>query len=407
MSDTITDATLDTASFLDQAFKVSQKPDPSPAPPADPPAPGKTADTVVAAGDPAPTPSPVVPDPASAPVAPKVAAVPAPDPGAVSDPLDTVQLGPHARPATAESFAKLKQIARDEVKRREEQIAELQRKAAEIEEKLKLAPAPEALTELEDLRRWRESVAVEADPVFARKFDEPIAKIDEAIFSKLKEHGATDEIIAEIKKLGGIENVDIEGLTKDPRIRRFIEAKIVQKEELIEQRKQAASAGQENRQKWLAEERARRQSEEANAATQRAALFDGMVSRFDSFRPLDVPKDADEATRRQIEAANKYVADQIATARSLVSMELGPQQQAELAIGFALAHLYQSEKEGLVREVTAKDKQIADLQKKIDAFEAASRTLRTERTVVTPPKPVTTELKSADEAMDEHFRNRR
>src|SRR6185436_6579366 len=92
---------------------------------------------------------------------------------AKKDDLDAVELPPYTKPKTAESFAKVKTIARQKIAAIEKEREELKAKMVELEKTAKDGLPAEAKKELEELREFRAKVDVEADPKF-KEYDATI-----------------------------------------------------------------------------------------------------------------------------------------------------------------------------------------------------------------------------------------
>lgn len=378
-NDLLTEAHLDTDKFLDQALlgKVTEQTKPEGEPP-------------VEVDEPAEKPAvetPVVETPA--------AETPAPE--STSDVLDSVKLGAHARPATAEAFSKVKELARAELRKREEELATLRK---QVEERASTPAQDEQTTkELEELRNFRESIALEADPKFVERFDKKLDAVDQKVFAHLKSKGATDENIAQIKEWGGIEKIALEKLT--PEVRRYVEARLTEKEDLREQRTEALSKGAETRQKFLEEQRLQHAQSAKAGSEESAAEYKRLASTLEGFKPIAIPAKASAEEKKTIEEANRYIATKVADAEKLLSND-NPKTRAELAAGYALAHVFLVERDGLSKKADTLQKQLADTQEKLKAYVDAGKTVRTDPRPTSGTKPKV-DLRSADEAMAEFF----
>lgn len=318
-----------------------------------------------------------------------------------ADPLDSVKLGAHARPATTEAFTKVKELARQEIRKLKEELENV-RKAPP-------AAGPDEATqkELEELRNFRESLALEADPTFVERFDKRVATIDDKIYAKLKEAGASEADITKIKELGGVEKLDLDKLAPDPRLRRFIETKLVEKDELQEQRKDAIAKGSETRKQFLEERRKTAEAEGKQQLQERTSEFKRLSSTLDPFKPIPVPKDATPEERKNIEEANIFVTNKLKEVEQLVTGDLSAKRQAELAAGYALAHVFLMERDGLSKKTESLTKQLAEAQEKIKTFQAAGRTLRVDPRPASSATTPKTDLRSADDAMNDFFKGRK
>jgi hypothetical protein len=316
------------------------------------------------------------------------------------DALDSIKLGAHARPATTEAFTKVKELARQEIRKLREELETVRTSAKPAE------PDESTTKELEELRNFRESVALEADPTFVERFDKRLTTIDEKIYSRLKEAGASDADITKIKEFGGVEKLDLDKLAPDPRLRRFIETKLVEKDEVTEQRKEAVAKGSDTRKKFLEERRQSYEQEGKKQTEERTTEFKRLATTLDPFKPIEVPKNASAEERKNIQEINTFVANKLTEVEGMV-VKGSPKLQAELAAGYALAHVFLMERDGLSRKTEQLTKQLAEAQEKIKSFQDAGRTLRVDPRPTAPKTGPRTDLRSADAAMAEFFGDRK
>ena len=66
---------------------------------------------------------------------------------------------------------------------------------------------PEAPSDYEELRKFRAIFDIKNDPEFRSKYTETISKAKESVYSILKKHGASDEVIKSIEDVGGPDKV--------------------------------------------------------------------------------------------------------------------------------------------------------------------------------------------------------
>jgi hypothetical protein len=173
--------------------------------------------------------------------------------GAPADEFDAIELPPHTKPKTGEAFGTVKALAR-------QRIAAIQKERDELKEKLDAADKlskdlPEdTKKELEELRKFRQQMDVEADPTF-KEYDTKSASNLEAIYSKLTDNKFNKDAIDKIKELGGPANVDWDKLAADGRItpglKRFIDGKLFENDDLVEKKKQAIDAAKKNAAEFL------------------------------------------------------------------------------------------------------------------------------------------------------------
>lgn len=382
----------DSGAALDELFKQSTPE------PADPPEPkDDEGDSTPPVGDPAPDPTPAPdPDPVPEPEPKDGEGDPTPEPKdgegdhtpePVKDDFEEVQIPPHTKPKTAESFGRLKAIAREQVKKREEEIATLRQQIAEREEKLKTALPNEAAQELEELRTFRRSVDIENDPSFKSQFDGKIDANNKAILDRLADSGFAKEQIDKIVEMGGPEKVNWDAIREKlpGHLARFIDAKLISNEDLRAERKQAITEARKNPTQF----EQKRQESRARVLTETANSF---LKQAGGLAIQQIPPSAKPEEKARIEAANKIAKEANEVIQNALKDD-SPETFAELAVGTALAHKFKAERDSLNKEKTTWETERKTLQAELtkvkaelDGIKKASRTHRQSST--TPPPVV-------------------
>lgn len=321
----------------------------------------------------------------------------------VKDNLDEVALPPYSKPKTTDSFNEVKKRARETITARDAEIARLNQELAAREEKLKGALPTEATKELEELRTFRRSVDIENDPEFRGRFDGKIETNNNAIMSKLAEAGMGQEQIDAIKKLGGPEQVDWEPLLpKLPvALRRFVEAKLVQNEDLRTEKKDTVAQARKDPSVFEKQKVEQRSKVLVETANQHLSKLAWTVEK-------PIPANATPEEKAKLTAANA-VAKQ---AQGLVQDALkdyNPATFAELAVGTAFAHKFKSDLEAATAEKSKLAENLAKVEKERDALKtelgkikSASSTHRGS-TTTPPPAPANPFQRGAD-ALDALFK---
>ncbi len=322
-----------------------------------------------AEGTPAPEPKPAPapkPDPAAPAPKPDATPAPVPDPAAPATPpavetYESVEPPPNVKPKTAESFAKVKTLAKAAITAAEEKAAAAEKRALELEEKSKNAKAltPETEKELEELRKFRTSLDVEADPQF-KQFDAKIAANEEAILSRLKTAGASDEVIAKIKEIG-ISDVNWDELTQKmpAQVRRLIDSKLVDNENLADQKKQAINAAKANADEFL---KTRSQAQENQAKERQDKTrqeIDKHLPQMTWLALKPIPTDAKPEERAGLEAHNKLVTDTKADLDSALNEDT-PEMRAALLLSYAQLRRVREDIKVVQSDATAKEKALQD-----------------------------------------------
>lgn len=250
------------------------------------------------------------------------------------DRFSQITLPPHAKPATAASFATLKALANEQVRLADEARKQAEEKVKAAEERLAKGPGEEVTKELTELREFRQKLDVEADPSF-NEFDNKIKSNDELIYAKLKSTGTTDETIKKIQELGGPGRIDWEttGTNLNPSIKRYIEGKIFENEDLQAKREEAVAKAKSNAAEFL---KNREQQTGANVEMRRKSVeteINTLLPQLGWVAPKTADEKATAADKAAVEAHNKLVQ----TAKEYVVEALhddSPKMKAILVAGF-------------------------------------------------------------------------
>jgi hypothetical protein len=292
------------------------------------------------------------------------------------DALDDIQLPPHTSPKAADSFAALKQKARETQaalqKQLEEATAKATAAAAELEQlRPKVGAVPEDVTaELEDLRKFKLAHDVESDPTF-KEFDGQLNSNREAIYKRLAAAGMAPEKIEQIKQLGGPENVDWDPVFAKMSVglRRFIESTLVENERLVDKREAALAKAKENATSFLKE----REGREVKVVTDAANDF---LKQLPWTAQKAVPANATPEQKAAIEADNKFAGEAQGLLKEYLS-DRTPVRYAELAVCALIAHRQKAELATVQQRLTAKEAALAEVTKERDKLKADLDRIRT------------------------------
>lgn len=312
----------------------------------------------------------------------------------VKDEFDAVELPPHTKPSTAQSFEALKKTAREKVAAAEKEREEFKVKLAEAQAKPALDPAIEK--ELTELREFRQKLDVEADPAFKEYTDE-IAVNEESILSKLKEAGSSEAVIAKIKEIG-LKDLDWETvLDKLPPVaRRYIENKLAVNEDLGEQRARAINEAKKNSSEFLAErEKKNTQSEIAHFA-EAEANFGKLSAQLPWFKIEKIDPAASAEDKAALEAQNKFVLQTQKSVKEMLS-DNSPNMRAIATLGYAqmlrlqaeiplLQAEHVAETKALVTEVATLKTQLKEKEDFIARIKRSSTTSLREGSAPIDPK---------------------
>lgn len=252
---------------------------------------------------------------------------------AAKDDFDKVELPAYTKPKTVAAFDIVKKLAREKVLALAKELETSQTKSKELEEKGngKLDPAIEK--ELKELRAFRSSVDVEADPVFST-YDEKIKGNIDSIYAKLAELKTAPEAIEKIKEFGGPEHVDWDSVKMASPLRRFIESKLANNIELADQKKTALDAAKKNATEYLKTRRAEFEKTTGDESKVVEGEISALAKDFPWMSVKQVKAGAAEAEAKEIEAHNKIAIDIREMMKEAVS-DSSPRMRALLAIGTA------------------------------------------------------------------------
>jgi hypothetical protein len=323
------------------------------------------------------------------------------------DELDKVELPQNTKPKTGEAFSEVKRVAREKISLLATKTKELESKVAELESKTKDGGlTPELKTELEELRGFRAKMDVEADPAF-KSFDIKATEVTESIYAKLMVGGATAPVIEKIKALGGINEVNWEPILKNlpDQIRRSIEAKLVEVEDLGEREAKAIAEAKDNAGKYLAEKQAQ-SSKQKEISTQKALAYgEKLLAETEWMKPKQVPSGATPAEKTKIEDYNKFLKD-ASVAVSEAAKDDSPEMRA--ALGLGVAELMKVRRD-FAEHKSSSEAQIKELEKNLKEAQAllekikkgSTQRLRNTPASDEPPTHKTTKvLESGADAID-------
>jgi hypothetical protein len=324
---------------------------------------------------------------------------------------DTPNLPPNASPKSTEAFSTVKIKAAQEISAREAKIAELSKQLTEAQEKLKNPVPPEVEREIKELREWRAKLDVEADPKF-KEFDKGISSAHDFIYAQLKKTGLiSDTTIDEIKKYGGPEKVNmtkIFDLIKDPMTQRLVESKLADIEMAHYNKAQAIKSVKENIGQYMQDRT--KQFEESvashNAATRQH--LDSYLGKLDWFKEKPIDDKADEATKKSVQAHNKFVVETQQQLQEALNDDT-PEMRAIMITGMAQLFRLQQVNAGNVAKISELEKSNKEMSDKLARLTKVA-TSRPKEGGAPPNGQLPVVKKDADlnvrtsDALDEHMK---
>lgn len=320
-----------------------------------------------------------------------------------ADEFDKIELPAHTKPKTVESFDKVKSMARERVSAVEKERDELKTKLEAAEKNAGTGATAEEKKELLELRAFRSKVDVEADPAW-KDFDVRAKANVDMIFSKLKASGFTEDSIKKIQELGGPGEVDWDTLAAGgkitPQLKRYIEGKLFENEDLTEKKKHAVEAAKSNADEYLKT----RQAEFAKQGSQSREEVQKKWS--DDVRPKltwlsvqEIKPTMKPEEKALAEAHNKLVAEVEADLKDALA-DGSAETQALLVASYAVSKKVRFEYDLLK---TASDSRIKSLEKELsDAKNMLSRIKKssTSRLASSAPDKVEASNKSGGQSAD-------
>lgn len=316
-----------------------------------------------------------------------------------------IELPPKASPKSSEAFAAVKAKATAELSARDAKIAEQEKQLADAAEKLKNPIPAELSKEVEELRAFRARLDVEADPKF-KQYDKQISDTHEFIYSQLTKSGViTKDHIAEIKKYGGPENVNLDKVFEtinDPLVKRIVEAKLADVEMLRHQKTQAIEATKTNINEYLKErEQAFSQATGAhNEATK--VRYTELTARLDWNKEKTIPADADAATKKNLKEYNEFVVNTRKDLEIALADDSPEMRAIQLAGMGQLLHTQRVLAERTA-EKTALEAQLKEATDKLERYKNAGRIRETGAAPAAKPvvKSKDDFSKTAQESLDD------
>jgi len=314
---------------------------------------------------------------------------------------DSPTLPPNASPKSADAFSAIKVKAAQEISRLEQELADLKTKAEQSKN-----PTPEQLQqqkELEDLKQWRAKIDVEVDPKF-KSFDKTIESTRDFIYAQLEQNPAiTPEMIAQIKKYGGPDQIKLDKLfdvLKDPTLQRIVEAKVAEIKMAEYEKTRAIKSAKENVTQYLQdrEKAITSQTTERSAATEKNLV--GMLSQLDWFKDQQAAANADEASKKSVEDHNQWLTRLKGEIKAAMSEDT-PEMRAVLITGMAQLFKLQRELPTVKAERDSLLKERDEIKAKWEKVKDSSRS-RLEQSGAPPggiqnqPKPIDVHTRPSD-----------
>lgn len=295
-------------------------------------------------------------------------------PAAPKDDFDAVELPPHTKPKTAESFFKLKEVARAKVSTLEKERDDLKNKLSTAEAKAKEGLSPEQKKEVEELRAFRQKMDVEADPAF-KDYDAKVKNNIDSIYSRLEANGFDKAAIERVKELGGPAGVNWDGLTGkiSSTLKRYIEGKLFENEDLAEKKKSAIETAKKNANEYLQGRESAMAKRDDDLVTEANKTWsEEILPKMAWLKVADVEKEKD---KDQAVAHNKLV-EQINGDIKEALADNSPRMKALLIAGYANSQKMRWEfdrlKSGTDAKIAALEKELSEAKGMVERIKKSS-----------------------------------
>jgi len=236
------------------------------------------------------------------------------------------------------NWEKLRKSA-SEYKKQAAEVEILRQKLVEQQQAQQLPP------DYDELKRFRATFDLKSDPEFQSKYDKPINEAAENIYSMLRKHKASDEVIKSIQEAGGPGKVAkswwkknaIDRLyqTEDFTDARRLENALVQIDDVENARKADLDMAETNQQQWMEQKEQERVQRYQQEGTEIGGYLEKVTATVPWARFQEVPKNA---TREQVERVNAHNAG-VKDLESKFSSALYPKTASERAAVAAAATL--------------------------------------------------------------------
>jgi hypothetical protein len=289
---------------------------------------------------------------------------------------DAPQLPQNASTKSVEAFASIKIRASQEISKLSQELAKVQSRVKEFEDKSK-TPAPELEAKEKELTELRQRLAkfeVDLDPKF-QEFDKKANDAREIVYGLLKESPVvTDALIEQIKKYGGPDKTNLSKLfeaMKDPSLQKMVETKLLDIKTANMERERAVKSTKDNVQEWLKEKANAGEAEKKTRADAVRKDLNGFLGNLDWFKERQPTDKATDAEKKEIEEHNSTIKQYRTELEAAVGDE-SPRMKAILLTGLAQLTNLQKVHDKTVSELATAKKELADAQALVAKVKASS-----------------------------------
>jgi len=323
---------------------------------------------------------------------------------------DAQKLAPNASQKSADAFRDIKVRAVREIAALQAKLEEAT-KAIEETKKQSSQPTPEQLAkekELEEHRQWRAKLDVEADPKY-KEYDKTIESSREFIYAQLRKHPAvTDAVIAEIKKYGGPDKVDLSkifNVINDSTTQDIVKSKLAAIAEADYNKNQALASIKTNISQYIQEKSTEQERLNTAHLEETKKELTGLFSQLDWTKPIQPAANATPEEKKAAETHNAFVEQTRAQLEEGMKEINTPKMKATLLTGIAQLFNLQRVHASLKEAHTALEKEVKELREWKDRVKKAGTSRLNESNapaggITAPPKPANQFTTPAVDALD-------
>lgn len=269
----------------------------------------------------------------------------------------------------------------------------LRQRLADLESRQQQSKPPE---DYEDLKRFRSVFDLKNDPAFKEKYDAPINQAAESIYSLLKKHKASDEVIKSIQDAGGPGKISkawwkqnaidrLAGTDTGFTDARRLENALVQIDDLEAAKNSDLEASTSNQEQWMQERQAEQEQRVNDESKAINEYVESMTKDKPNFRFKEVPSTATPEQAETIQRHNAAVADLQGKFQSALATRT-PQERAAVAAAATLSHVMAQQLRVEQQARTQMQAQIERLTKENNSLKSSGRMPKSNLSAQQPAK---------------------
>lgn len=291
---------------------------------------------------------------------------------------DAPKLPPNASVKSSEAFSTVKIKAAQEISARDAKLKDLEAQLTAAKESQGKPDPKYAAIEAEnkELRDWRSKIDVDFDPKF-KFFDERASSARGVIYSMLKANPqVNDATIKQIEALGGPDRMDLESFfkaLKDPALQRMVEGKVSEIHAINYEKGLALKSTKDNLQQYLKDREGEVSKGNEKQTLEASQALNEITGQMEWYKERAVTPGADEATKKQVEDHNKFVA-QTRTEISEILKDNSPRTKAILIAGTMQLFQLRNDHASLEKNFKELEAKFKDINTKYESVKKASTT---------------------------------